>query len=80
MPEGPTLIILKEEVQQFKGQKIIEVDGNSKIDQQDLLNKKIVDFKTWGKHFLICLPKYTLRVHFLLFGKYMINDHRDTPP
>lgn len=79
MPEGPTLIILKEEVQQFKGQKIIEVNGNSKIDQQDLLNKKIVDFKTWGKHFLICLPKYTLRVHFLLFGKYMINDHRSTP-
>ncbi len=79
MPEGPTLIILKESVSQFKGQKIIDVNGNSKIDQQDLLNKKIIDFKTWGKHFLICLPRYTLRVHFLLFGKYLINERKDTP-
>ena len=47
MPEGPTLIILKESVSQFKGQKIIDVNGNSKIDQQDLLNKKIIDFKTY---------------------------------
>jgi endonuclease-8 len=80
MPEGPTLIILKEEVQQFKGLKILEVNGNSKIDQQDLLNKKIVDFKTWGKHFLICLPKYTVKIHFLLFGKYTINGQRKAAP
>ncbi len=29
MPEGPSIVILKEIVQNFKGKKVIEVDGNS---------------------------------------------------
>ena len=32
MPEGPSIVIVKELVQEFKGQKIISVDGNSKQD------------------------------------------------
>ena len=74
MPEGPTIIILKELVQEFKGKKIIEATGNAKIDKDLLVNKKIVDFKSWGKHFLICLPSLTIKIHFLLFGSYSINE------
>lgn len=80
MPEGPSLVILKEEVQQFKGKKIIAVEGNSKQDIAQLEGQKIVDFKTWGKHFLICFKKTTLRVHFLLFGKYAINEQKSSKP
>jgi endonuclease VIII len=80
MPEGPSLVILKEEVQLFKGKKIIEADGYSKIDKTLLKNKKVTDFKTWGKHFLICLPQLTIRIHFLLFGKYLINEKKDVNP
>jgi endonuclease-8 len=40
MPEGPSIVILKEQVEQFTGQKIIAVSGNSKIEQSRLLNKK----------------------------------------
>ncbi len=32
MPEGPSLLILKEELQAFKGKKIISVSGNSKLE------------------------------------------------
>jgi len=80
MPEGPSIIILKEEVQIFKGKKVIEVSGNSKIDQQRLLNGKVIDFKSWGKHFLICFKGFTVRVHFLLFGTYRVNEVKSTPP
>jgi endonuclease VIII len=80
MPEGPSMVILKEELQAFKGKKILSASGNSKIDIPGLVNKRVVDFKTWGKHFLICLPKLTLRVHFLLFGKYSINETRQGKP
>ena len=79
MPEGPSLVILKEEVQEFKGRKVISVSGNSKENIQQLAGQKIIDFKTWGKHFLVCFSKTTLRIHFLLFGKYLINDHREAP-
>ncbi len=74
MPEGPSIIILKEAVQPFKGKKILEATGNTKIDKSVLVNQKVIDFKSWGKHFLICLPKLTVRIHFMLFGSYRIND------
>ena len=39
MPEGPSIILIKEAVAKFAGKKIIAVSGNSKIDQTLLLNK-----------------------------------------
>ena len=76
MPEGPSLVILKEEVAQFKGKKIVSVSGNSRLDIARMEGAKIIDFKTWGKHFLICFKDFTVRIHFLLFGRYAINDTR----
>ena len=54
MPEGPSILLVKEAAAKFAGKKIIAVEGNSKIDQSRLLNQKILEFKSWGKHFLIC--------------------------
>lgn len=53
MPEGPSIILVKEAAAIFAGEKIIAVSGNSKIDQSILLNKKIIEFKSYGKHFLV---------------------------
>lgn len=80
MPEGPTIIILKEEVAQFVGKKIIRVEGNSKLDIQRLAGKKIIDFKSWGKHFLICFKDFTVKIHFMLFGSYRVNEKKETAP
>ncbi|MEO6453213.1 MAG: DNA-formamidopyrimidine glycosylase family protein [Ginsengibacter sp.] len=74
MPEGPSIVILKEAVQEFKGEKIITVTGNSKQDIQRIAGERILDFKSWGKHFLICFKNYTIRIHFMLFGSYSINE------
>ena len=79
MPEGPSIVILKEEAEQFSRQKIVSVAGNSKIDQSRLQGQTVLAFKSWGKHFLICFRGFTLRVHFLLFGSYKINEHKDAP-
>lgn len=79
MPEGPSIVILKEEAQQFTGQKIISVAGNSKIDQSRLADQTVLSFKSWGKHFLICFEGFALRIHFLLFGTYRINERKEAP-
>ncbi len=79
MPEGPSIVILKEEVQAFTGQQILSVSGNSKVDQSRLLNQTVVSFRSWGKHFLICFEGFALRIHFLLFGTYRINERKDAP-
>ena len=80
MPEGPSIVILKEEVKQFAGKKIIEVSGNSTIDIQRLKDKTILEFKTWGKHFLICFEGFTVKIHMLMFGTYRVNERKETQP
>jgi endonuclease-8 len=80
MPEGPSIVILKEEVQPFKGKKVIKVEGNSKIGIERLQGQKVIDFKSWGKQFLICFKDFTVRIHLLMFGSYRINERKDTVP
>ncbi len=40
----------------------------------------MVALRSWGKHFLIQLPTLALRIHFLLFGSYRINEDREAAP
>jgi endonuclease-8 len=77
MPEGPSLVIAREEMLLFRGKKVTAVSGNSKIDQQRLLNQKLQDIRTWGKHLLLCFEGFTVRVHFLMFGTYTINTKKE---
>jgi endonuclease-8 len=78
MPEGPSIVLLREAVAQFVGKKVVAVEGNTKTIEKDrLLNKKVIAFKSWGKHFLICFEGFTVRVHFLLFGSYLVNDRKE---
>ena len=81
MPEGPSIDILKEAVQVFKGKKVLSATGNLKTFDLSLIQgKKLIDFKSWGKHFLICFKDLTIRVHFLMFGSYTINERKDRDP
>jgi len=80
MPEGPSLIIAREALEPFKGKKITAAWGNSKIDKERLLRKKLVDIRTWGKHLLLCFDDFTIRIHFLMFGTYYINSGKDAAP
>jgi endonuclease VIII len=77
MPEGPSIIIAKENMAAFTGYKVITASGNAKVDMSLLENKKLLDIKTWGKHLLLCFKGFTIRVHFLLFGTYRINETKE---
>jgi len=80
MPEGPSIVILKEQVQPFKGQKVLSIAGNTKVDFNSLVGRKITDFKSYGKNFFICFGKRSVKIHFMLFGSYRINEKKDRPP
>jgi endonuclease-8 len=80
MPEGPSIVILKEQLEPFKGGKIISVQGNAKIDLDRLTGLKVEDFKSWGKHFLICFKDFFLRIHLLMYGTYRIDERKEIPP
>lgn len=76
MPEGPSIVILKEEASRFAGQTIRRVEGNTSIEKERLLHQRVEALRSWGKHFLVELPDFSLRVHFLLFGSYRIDERK----
>lgn len=77
MPEGPSLVILREESSPFVGKTIANVEGNTWVlDLDRLAGKPIISMRTFGKQFLIELPDLAIRIHFLLFGSYRINERK----
>ena len=77
MPEGPSLVILREESTRFVGKKIASAEGNTKaLDLDSLAGQKILSMRTFGKQFLIELPDLAIRIHFLLFGSYRIDERK----
>ena len=80
MPEGPSIVILKEAALPFKGERVIKVGGNAKIDLSRIEGKKVINFKNWGKQFLICFEDFTVRIRLLMFGSYRINEEKDAAP
>ena len=76
MPEGPSIVILREQAQPFTGRTIRRVSGNTTIEKERLLHQRIEALRSWGKHFLIEMPDFSLRVHFMLFGSYRINEDK----
>ncbi|KER79717.1 DNA-formamidopyrimidine glycosylase family protein [Xanthomonas arboricola] len=76
MPEGPSLVILREQTEAFVGRKILRVSGNSKQDIARLEQQKVLALRSWGKHFLIECAQFSVRIHFLLFGSYRIDEDK----
>jgi endonuclease-8 len=78
MPEGPTIVIACEEAAKFRGKLVREAGGNTKlIDPARMLGKKVLAFRSWGKHFLVQFSGFTLKVHFMLFGRYRIDERKE---
>lgn len=76
MPEGPSLILFREDLLFLEGRRVKGVAGNAKIDQAKLQGKVIRELRTWGKHLLIRFDDFAIRIHFLMFGTYYINSEK----
>ncbi|MBU4538068.1 MAG: endonuclease [Weeksellaceae bacterium] len=74
MPEGPSILILKELTQKFIGKQIIAANGNAKIEMENLPGLNFEEYKTFGKQsYLVCKP-FTIRIHLLMFGSYSVDE------
>jgi len=75
MPEGPQIVYLKEQMELFIGQVVLQAAGDAKNIPFDRIKEQVLtDIKTFGKELLFCFPDFTIRIHLLLFGKYAINE------
>src|SRR6185503_5944654 len=76
MPEGPSILILKDAITPlFKNKKIIKAYGNAKIDMDQLVDKKVIEIRSWGKQLFIYFDDWIVRVHLLMFGSYSIDKN-----
>jgi endonuclease-8 len=80
MPEGPSIVILREQVERFAGCTIVRAEGDAKIDMLRIAGRRVSAFRSWGKHFLVDLDDFALRVHFMMFGSYTIDERKPRAP
>lgn len=76
--EGPSLVIFKEDMAPFAGKKVIEAWGSIPESVQAL--KKLKKVLSWGKHGILVFDSDILRIHFLMFGSYLVNARKDREP
>lgn len=77
MPEGPTIVLVREKLLPLVGKTVQKVAGYESASKRGLRKRKLTGIQTWGKHLLLVFGDRTLRVHFLLFGSLAVNP--DTP-
>lgn len=75
--EGPSLIIACEELKPFVKGKIAAASGVAKLPFEELDGATLKRVQSWGKHLLLTFSTVTLRIHFLMFGSYRIDNPRE---
>jgi len=50
MAKGPSIAILREHIESlcWEEKAIIAVSGNTKLDNEKMLRRKVIAFKSWG--------------------------------
>jgi endonuclease-8 len=76
MPEGPSILHLKNKLLPFKGKIVKDAGGYGKLPTAWIKGKKLLDILTWGKHLLFVFGYGTVRVHLGLFGEIIVNEQK----
>lgn len=77
MPEGPSILHLKDQLIPFKNKIVKNAGGYGKMPTDWIKGKKLLDIKTWGKHLLFIFTNGTVRVHLGLFGDILIDERKE---
>lgn len=76
MPEGPSILYLKDQLISFKGKTVKKAGGYGPMPTAWLKGKKLTDIQTWGKHLLLIFSNGVVKVHLGLFGDILINERK----
>ncbi len=76
MPEGPSILHLKNQLQSFVGKVVSKAGGYGPMQTKWINRKKLLDIKTWGKHLLFVFENGSVKVHLGLFGDLLVNERK----
>ena len=76
MPEGPSILFLKNKIQRYKGKTVSEASGYNEMDKSKIANNKLLDIETYGKNLLFVFKDFFVGVHLGLFGSMFVNKRK----
>ena len=76
MPEGPSILHLKNQLLTFKGRIVKKAGGYGPMPTKWINGKKLLDIRTWGKHLLLVFSNGAVKIHLGLFGDVLINERK----
>ncbi|RKT01921.1 DNA-formamidopyrimidine glycosylase family protein [Chryseobacterium defluvii] len=74
MPEGPSILLMKESLQKFTGEKVMDASGNAQFDKNPLEGKILLEIRTFGKQTYLVFDEFCIRIHLLMFGSYSVDE------
>lgn len=74
MPEGPTIVLMKEDLQKMVGEKVVSATGKEKIDKDELVGKVLKEIRLYGKQTYLVFDEVSVRIHLLMFGSYEVDE------
>jgi endonuclease-8 len=77
MPEGPTIVLMKEDLQKFVGEKVTDVSGSEVPKDSKIKGEILRDLKTFGKQTYLIFDTIIFKVHLMMFGSYSLYIRKD---
>lgn len=76
MPEGPSILHLKDQLLPFKGKIVKKAGGYGAMPTAWIKGKKLINIETWGKHLLFVFSNGVVKVHLGLFGDVLVDERK----
>ena len=76
MPEGPTILLMKEDLLKFEGKKVTNAKGSIISDKNSVVGETLKEIKTFGKLTFLVFEKFSFRIHLLMYGSYSLFEKK----
>lgn len=77
MPEGPTIVLMKEDIVQFIGKKVKSESGSAVSADHSAKGKVLRDILTFGKQTFLVFDDFIIKIHLMMFGSYSLEKRTD---
>jgi len=71
--EGPGVLTIADRLAPLVGKRVVSIDGRSRFPLAGLAGSPVIRIYPVGKLLFLEFPEGTLRVHFLMWGRYRLN-------
>lgn len=76
MPEGPSILLLKNQLQTFVGKIVKQAGGYGPMVATWIKGRKLKEVQTHGKHLYFIFTNGVVQLHLGLFGEVLINERK----